>query len=318
MVQFVETIYYETFGFELAGMATWLTSLGVCFHHFWPQGFELTLFGPPRPIARIPCSVQSWRVAALGRRLTRSSASFARSISTRTRIPRWRIPQLMTWFDVGHHAAGIANLATTSSRPRRITQRWLELVWRSTWASHPTRQSLIEGMMNGARDVVMESVVHAHEVRQGKLIYNWIVWTCCEIGCDRNGGPTISSKRNSINNLQTYDLYCRHCTMLAWYINIWDIFEHLTLTAWILAWTFYSWGPYRPYLLISHILFLRGDAKTVAEQSSGFETKQVLGYLWTPALLKKHGKEVPRKLQTITHQGRQVKGVVLEEFVVGF
>ena len=34
MVQFVETICYETFGFELAGMATWLTSLGVCFHNF--------------------------------------------------------------------------------------------------------------------------------------------------------------------------------------------------------------------------------------------------------------------------------------------
>lgn len=62
-----------------------------------------------------------------------------------------------------------------------------------------------------------------------------------------------------------------------------------------------------------------GDPKTttVAEESSGMSTKQLLGYMWPVALLKKHSKQVPKKLQTITHQGKQVKGLILEENVVG-
>ena len=49
-------------------------------------------------------------------------------------------------------------------------------------------------------------------------------------------------------------------------------------------------------------------------------TKQVLGYLWPIALLKRHGKAVPtgKKLQSISHQGKMVKGAILEEFAVGF
>ena len=49
-------------------------------------------------------------------------------------------------------------------------------------------------------------------------------------------------------------------------------------------------------------------------------TKQVLGYMWPVALLKRHGKPVPtgKKLQSITHQGKVVKGAILEDFAVGF
>lgn len=60
-----------------------------------------------------------------------------------------------------------------------------------------------------------------------------------------------------------------------------------------------------------------GDTNTVAEQTTGFNTKQVLGYMWPVALLKKHDREVPKKLSTIQHQGRPVKGIILEEWVVG-
>ncbi len=54
-----------------------------------------------------------------------------------------------------------------------------------------------------------------------------------------------------------------------------------------------------------------------AEQTSGFETRQVLGYLWTKDLLKKHQKTIPKKLQSIKHQGKTIKGVIMEENVVG-
>ncbi|CAK9009985.1 unnamed protein product [Durusdinium trenchii] len=60
-----------------------------------------------------------------------------------------------------------------------------------------------------------------------------------------------------------------------------------------------------------------GEKTTTAEQTSSFETKQVLGYLWTKQLLKKHGKPIPSKFQTIKHQGQVVKGAILEEWVVG-
>ena len=61
-----------------------------------------------------------------------------------------------------------------------------------------------------------------------------------------------------------------------------------------------------------------GETTATAEQSSAFETKQVLGYLWSVPLLKKHDKEVPRKLQSIQHQGKTIKGAILSEWVMGF
>ena len=54
-----------------------------------------------------------------------------------------------------------------------------------------------------------------------------------------------------------------------------------------------------------------------AEQSSSIMTKQVLGFLWPIQLLKEHGKDVPKRLQHITHQGKKVKGVILKEYAVG-
>lgn len=72
-----------------------------------------------------------------------------------------------------------------------------------------------------------------------------------------------------------------------------------------------------PYCLLN---FVRaGDAvdSSYAEQTSGFETRQVLGYLWTKELLKKHQKTIPKKLQSIKHQGKTIKGAILEENVVG-
>ena len=62
-----------------------------------------------------------------------------------------------------------------------------------------------------------------------------------------------------------------------------------------------------------------GDQTAVAEQSTGFNTKQILGYMWPIPLLKKNGKEVPKgpKLQTIQHMGKPVKGMILEEWTLG-
>ena len=58
----------------------------------------------------------------------------------------------------------------------------------------------------------------------------------------------------------------------------------------------------------------------MTEDSSGMSTKQVMGYLWPVQLLKKHEKPVPptKKLQSVVHQGKQVKGMILEEWVLGF
>ena len=53
------------------------------------------------------------------------------------------------------------------------------------------------------------------------------------------------------------------------------------------------------------------------ESSSSFSTKEVLGYLWTPQLLKKHERPIPKRLSTIQHQGKAVKGAILEEWVLG-
>lgn len=64
-----------------------------------------------------------------------------------------------------------------------------------------------------------------------------------------------------------------------------------------------------------------GQTKTTAtaEESSGMSTKQVLGYLWPVSLLKKHQRPVPatKKLQSVLHQGKNVKGAILEEWTVG-
>ena len=56
----------------------------------------------------------------------------------------------------------------------------------------------------------------------------------------------------------------------------------------------------------------------MAEQSAGFSTKQILGFMWPIALLKKNGKDVPKgKLQSIQHMGKTVKGMILEEWTLG-
>lgn len=64
-------------------------------------------------------------------------------------------------------------------------------------------------------------------------------------------------------------------------------------------------------------VFFAGDTQATAEQSSSFSTKEILGYLWPKEILKKHGKEIPKRLQTIQHQGKQVKGVIMEDWVLG-
>ena len=58
---------------------------------------------------------------------------------------------------------------------------------------------------------------------------------------------------------------------------------------------------------------------TVAEESSGVTTKQIVGYLWPIPLLKKHDRPVPpnKRLQSIQHQGKTIKGAILEEWVIG-
>ena len=56
---------------------------------------------------------------------------------------------------------------------------------------------------------------------------------------------------------------------------------------------------------------------TVAESSSSFTTKQIVGYFWSVALLKKHDKLIPKRLETIVHQGQKLKGVTLEDWALG-
>eukprot|EP00435_Cladocopium_sp_Y103_P038361 s1162_g10.t1 len=56
---------------------------------------------------------------------------------------------------------------------------------------------------------------------------------------------------------------------------------------------------------------------TFAETSSSFSTKQIVGYFWPVDLLKRHSRPLPKKLSSLTHQGRVLKGVTLEEFAVG-
>ncbi len=60
-----------------------------------------------------------------------------------------------------------------------------------------------------------------------------------------------------------------------------------------------------------------GENASYAEKSSSICTKEILGYLWPLALLKKHDRPIPKKLTTIQHQGKQVKGQILEEWILG-
>ena len=53
------------------------------------------------------------------------------------------------------------------------------------------------------------------------------------------------------------------------------------------------------------------------EDSSAFATKEILGYMWPLPLLKKHEKAIPKRLQSITHQGKCVKGAILSEWALG-
>ena len=66
---------------------------------------------------------------------------------------------------------------------------------------------------------------------------------------------------------------------------------------------------------------LSGGAEAVdasyVENTSAFSTKQVIGYFWPVERLRKHSKTGPKKLTSLNHQGRVLKGVTLEEFAVG-
>ena len=59
----------------------------------------------------------------------------------------------------------------------------------------------------------------------------------------------------------------------------------------------------------------RGEAQAV--ETSGLETRQVQGYLWPLPLLKQRGKDIPKRLQTIQHLGKSIKGVILPDVAVG-
>ncbi|CAL1150424.1 unnamed protein product, partial [Cladocopium goreaui] len=63
----------------------------------------------------------------------------------------------------------------------------------------------------------------------------------------------------------------------------------------------------------------RGDETetAVVEDSTSFFTKEVLGYMWPVSLLRKHDRAVPKKLQSIVHQGKTVKGAICEDWVLG-
>ena len=59
------------------------------------------------------------------------------------------------------------------------------------------------------------------------------------------------------------------------------------------------------------------QSKVQTEQCQALETRECLGYLWTPAMLTKKGLPVPKKLTSISHGGKTVKGVLKEEWAVG-
>ncbi|CAE7279478.1 unnamed protein product [Symbiodinium sp. CCMP2592] len=56
----------------------------------------------------------------------------------------------------------------------------------------------------------------------------------------------------------------------------------------------------------------------IAEQSTSLETRQVLGYLWPKALLKQEKVDFQhKKLTTIEHAGRRVKGLLRQSWTLG-
>ena len=58
--------------------------------------------------------------------------------------------------------------------------------------------------------------------------------------------------------------------------------------------------------------------KVQAEESTATQTKEVLGYLWPVALLRQHKVESANKrLTTITHAGRKIKGLTRLTWVLG-
>ena len=65
----------------------------------------------------------------------------------------------------------------------------------------------------------------------------------------------------------------------------------------------------------------RGDRddgdRAAAEQNASLTTRQVLGFLWPVQLLRERGKDIPKRLQRVQHQGKSVRGVILKEYTVG-
>ena len=56
----------------------------------------------------------------------------------------------------------------------------------------------------------------------------------------------------------------------------------------------------------------------VAEQTTSLETRQVLGFLWPKALLKQRNVDFQgKRLTTIEHAGKQVKGLLRQSWVLG-
>ena len=50
-----------------------------------------------------------------------------------------------------------------------------------------------------------------------------------------------------------------------------------------------------------------------AHQSAGFKMRLVMGYFWPLDILKREGKPKPKKTTTITFNGKQLRGVILDE-----
>ena len=60
------------------------------------------------------------------------------------------------------------------------------------------------------------------------------------------------------------------------------------------------------------------ETKIQAEQTTSLETRQILGYLWPKSLLKRHGISFAgKKLQSVEHAGRIVKGLTRAEWTFG-
>lgn len=58
---------------------------------------------------------------------------------------------------------------------------------------------------------------------------------------------------------------------------------------------------------------MRGSTKKLeAHHTSGFKMRMVLGYFWPVDVLRRENKEVPKNLTSITYNGRNIKGAVLD------